>query len=231
MGGSSSIGSDCVVAGYCGWPAVYGTEGRPAGANNPGSRRSASAWTDSNGNFWLFGGDGFDGNGNSGTLYDLWVYQPEIGSPAASPTFDPPAGGYSTAPTVTISDTTPGAVIYYTTDGSTPTASSHVYSTPIPVSPPEIIEAIATATGYANSPVATAAYTFAPPAATPTFSPGPGTYTSVQNVTISDATPGTTIYYTTVGTAPTTQSAAYNGPITLFSRDSSGDRLRQWILD
>jgi N-acetylneuraminic acid mutarotase len=57
-------------------PGVYGALGVPAAGNVPGSRRSASSWTDSSGNLWLFGGYGWDSNGNSGPLNDLWEFNP-----------------------------------------------------------------------------------------------------------------------------------------------------------
>jgi Chitobiase/beta-hexosaminidase C-terminal domain len=60
---------------------------------------------------------------------------------------------------VTISTATPGAKIYYTTNGTTPTTSSSVYSDPITVSSSETREAIAGETGYKTSAVATAGYT------------------------------------------------------------------------
>ena len=62
---------------------------------------------------------------------------------------------------MSISDTTPGAIIYYTTDGTTPTTSSTVYGGSITLSSTETLEAIATGSGYFASAVATAAYTIA----------------------------------------------------------------------
>jgi gliding motility-associated-like protein len=54
---------------------VYGTQGVPSPANYPGSRSfGARTWTDMNGNFWLFGGLGFDVNGFLGPMNDLWKY-------------------------------------------------------------------------------------------------------------------------------------------------------------
>jgi hypothetical protein len=52
----------------------YGTLGVASASNMPGARYQASPWTDNSGNFWLFGGIGFDSAGNSGDLNDLWKY-------------------------------------------------------------------------------------------------------------------------------------------------------------
>ena len=139
-----------------------------------------------------------------------------INGAAATPTFSPAAGTYSSAQTVTITDATSGATIYYTTNGTTPTTSSSVYSSAITVSATETLEAIATASGYSNSAVGSAAYTISQPVvATPGFSPGAGAYSSAQTVTITDATSGATIYYTTNGTTPTTNSSVYSSAITV----------------
>ena len=57
-------------------PGIYGALGVAAATNAPGQRSSAISWTDSSGNFWLFGGLGVDSKGNAGYLNDLWRIQP-----------------------------------------------------------------------------------------------------------------------------------------------------------
>jgi len=140
--------------------------------------------------------------------------------PATTPVFSPVAGTYAAKQSVTITDTTSGAIIYYTTNGSTPTTSSTKYTGAISVAATETLEAIAVATGYTNSAVGSAKYTIETPAATPVFSPAPGTYAAKQSVTITDATSGAIIYYTTNGSTPTTSSTKYTGAISVAATET-----------
>lgn len=55
---------------------TYGTLGTPATTSIPGGRSQSTEWTDTSGNFWIFGGYGFDATGTLGYLNDLWRYQP-----------------------------------------------------------------------------------------------------------------------------------------------------------
>lgn len=139
---------------------------------------------------------------------------------AATPLFSLQGGTYTSAVSVTLTDATNGAAIYYTTNGATPSAASSKYSGPIAVSKTTAINAIALASGYANSAVASATYTIAPPAATPQFSLQPGAYTGAQSITIADATQGAAIYYTTGGQAPTSASTKYTGAITIAQSET-----------
>ncbi|MGC1644581.1 MAG: chitobiase/beta-hexosaminidase C-terminal domain-containing protein, partial [Candidatus Sulfotelmatobacter sp.] len=135
-----------------------------------------------------------------------WTYVTTSQQTAAMPTFNPLPGTYTSAQSVALSDTTTGAVIHCTTDGSTPTASSPVCTT-VQVSTTTTIKAIAVANGYNNSGVASGTYTITlPTAAMPTFNPPPGTYTSVQSVALSDTTTGAVIHCTTDGSTPTVSS-------------------------
>jgi N-acetylneuraminic acid mutarotase len=58
---------------------VYGTQGAASASNLPGARYDSSSWSDSSGNFWLFGGAGYDSTGGIGDLNDLWQYSPSTG--------------------------------------------------------------------------------------------------------------------------------------------------------
>ncbi|MBV9886405.1 MAG: chitobiase/beta-hexosaminidase C-terminal domain-containing protein, partial [Acidobacteria bacterium] len=134
---------------------------------------------------------------------------------ATAPIFSPAAGTYTGTQSVTLTDATPGSTILYTTNGSTPatTAGGNTFqfsaANPISVAATTTINALATASGFTASAVSSATYTInaLQAAPTPTISPATGTYTSAQTVTITD--PGTTIYYTIDGSAPTTGSTKY----------------------
>ncbi len=78
-------------------------------------------------------------------------------SNVATPTFSPAGGRYADAQTVAISCTTTGAAIYYTLDGSTPTASSTPYTSALTISQTTTIKAVAVKDNE-QSAVATATY-------------------------------------------------------------------------
>jgi hypothetical protein len=136
---------------------------------------------------------------------------------AATPTFNPPAGTYTGSISVALSTATSGATIHYTTNGSVPTTASPVYAGPIPVTQTTTIRAMAAASGMTDSAVASATYTISisQQTATPSFSPQGGTYSQPQMVTLSVATSGATIRYTTDGSTPTSSSPVYGGPISV----------------
>ncbi|MGB0081836.1 MAG: kelch repeat-containing protein, partial [Terracidiphilus sp.] len=73
------IDGSSTVPTYSGQPGNYGPLGSSGGAYVPGGRYGASTWTDSSGNFWLFGGLGIDANGNGGNLNDIWEFNPTPG--------------------------------------------------------------------------------------------------------------------------------------------------------
>jgi hypothetical protein len=77
---------------------------------------------------------------------------------AATPTFNPVPGTFTLPQTVMLSDTTPGAVIYYTTNGTAPTIESPVYSGSFQVSATTTVQALAVASGYNNSAIAAGTY-------------------------------------------------------------------------
>src|SRR5438309_7572793 len=131
----------------------------------------------------------------------------------APPTFTPPGGTFAGSVTVTMSTTTSGASIYYTTDGRTRKTASRDYSERVPLTTTTTLKAMAAASGMSNSSVTSATYTIRVVA--PTLSPAgeSGRASGRVGVKMSTATSGANINYTTDGSTPTTASSAYAGPV------------------
>ena len=87
---------------------------------------------------------------------------------------------------VTITCATDGAKIYYTTDGSEPTAESTEYADAINVTEAVTLKAIAVKSGMNDSAVASASYTIKGTVATPAFSVASGEVDSGTEVTITN---------------------------------------------
>jgi len=75
---------------------VYGILGVPTTSNAPGARIAAAGWTDASGNLWLFGGDGLDAQGSSGSLNDLWRFSGGLWTWVGGPELPGNPGSYGT---------------------------------------------------------------------------------------------------------------------------------------
>jgi hypothetical protein len=136
------------------------------------------------GNTAYVGFTGGSGGLSSSQKLLTWTYATQ----ALPPMFAPPAGPYNSVQNVTLSSGTADAAIYYTTDGSTPTAQSSKYATPIAVATTETIRAIAISPTMGTSNVGAAAYTLTIPtfalsgSAISPFAPGAS---ATSNLTIT----------------------------------------------
>jgi len=150
------------------------------------------------------------GTGTSGQMGDgttlarstpVKVAEPDFAWKAGTPTFNYVSNTYNTTLSVTIATSTSGAILYYTTDGTTPTTSSPVYGGPVSITQTTTLLAKAVKAGLSDSNVASALYTLQ--AAALGVSPFGGTYNASQTVTLTCSSPGVTIRYTTNGLDPT----------------------------
>ncbi len=187
----------------------------------------------------------YNGNATSG-LFSCYasgqnpvqIYYRESQTIVARPTIDPANGTYTEAQTVTITNNAEGATVYYTTDGSTPTAESTQYTAPFVLrqNGTHTIKAIAISNDGKSS-VATSTITINIEIDAPEISPATGTQITEETpITITGAE-GTTIYYTTDGSDPVKDGAltgtakAYTGAFTLtkagtvkaVARDAGGN--------
>jgi len=129
-------------------------------------------------------------------------------------TANPPTGTLNGPTNVQlVSDT--GATIYYTLNGTAPTTSSAsvISGATVLVAPGQQVQAFAVLSGYSPSASVSVSYSFQ--AGAPQFTPANGPITQPTVVSIGTATPGATIYYTTDGTTPTTNSPVYSTPFTV----------------
>jgi hypothetical protein len=116
-----------------------------------------------------------------------------------------------------LTTSTEGAAIRYTLNGTTPTATSTLYLSPITISETKTLRAIALKTGWTNSDILTETYTITLPEKViqPEATPAEGTYPTAQTVLLTSVTTGADIHYTLDGTTPTTGSTKYSSPITI----------------
>ena len=108
--------------------------------------------------------------------------------------------------TVSITSGTEGSTIHFTIDNSEPTTASDEYTDPFSVTSPTTVKAIATHGGLDPSVVAEL---IIPQVATPTIQNNGSNAVSITTETV-----GSTIYYTTDGSTPTTSSTQYTVPLT-----------------
>lgn len=161
-GGIRKVTSDTgiittVAGGNVGWCGGLGGDGGPA--NSAQLCDPVGVSTDSTGNLYI-------ADLGSSRIRKITASAVPPSAPTTMPEFSIAEGTYSSPQLVTITDAAPGASIYLTLDGTTPTSSSQGYFGPIDVTGPVTIKAIAIAQGYLQSDVASAAYTItSPPAA------------------------------------------------------------------
>jgi len=195
---SDSSPDSTICYNFVGSPYTDGNGNCPNGTEYTGSISVAAGQT-----LYLVAGSGSTEYGDS----TVGSYTYNISGTTAQPTFSLSTAAYQGNQTVIISDATPGTTIYYTTDGSTPTTSSSVYSTPLTISSNTTLKAIGNASSASTSAVSSATYTINPfagqaPANSPTFSTPPGTYPATQRVTLASTTPGSYICYTLAASPP-----------------------------
>ncbi len=145
---------------------------------------------------------------------DQFVVQGKIA--ALQATASPAGGKYTKAQQVMLSASDATASIFYTTDGSTPTAASTQYASPISIAKEgtTVLQFVAIANGI-SSPVVTETYVVDTIAPTVAISPNGGSFTSAQTVTITSNDANAAIYYTTDGSTPTSSSTKYAGPVSV----------------
>ena len=136
---------------------------------------------------------------------------------SSAPEFSPEEGTFEEVQEITLTSETKGD-IYYTLDGSDPSAESGTkYTEPILLQDEGEFEIRAVAVNSKGIPsvVSSGTYTIQFPIVdAPAVTPSTGQYSQPQQITIT-VPDGYTAYYTMDGTTPTSSSTQYTGPVTM----------------
>jgi GH35 family endo-1,4-beta-xylanase len=133
------------------------------------------------------------------------------------PRYTPSGGTYLAGQKITLSSTTPGAVIHYTVDGSQASVTSSVYQAPLVLSKGQIVRAIAVVKNV-SSYEASASFNVMSSAArpqTPSYIPPGGAYEAGQKIALRSATPGAVVHYLVGGGQVSVSSPVYTNPLVL----------------
>lgn len=158
--------------------------------------------------------------GKSGTV----VYPQPLGTfivngaqASATPSISPSGGTYTSAQSVSITDSTSGATVYYTTDGTPPTTASTQYTGPFTVSQSQTVKAIADASGQPQSAEGIADFIINLPVPTVTVTPSSSSITTTQTLSVTVTVSGTP---TPTGTV-TLSGGGYTSAATTLSSGSA----------
>ncbi|MEG0339607.1 MAG: chitobiase/beta-hexosaminidase C-terminal domain-containing protein, partial [Oscillospiraceae bacterium] len=152
-------------------------------------------------------------NGSEGGATQVFTYT--IREKTASPTASIPTGAVTLeGATVTLSARE--GDIFFTTDGTTPSTSSRLYTEPIEVPGSMVLKAIALAKDKTESDVVEYHYSYADQAFAPSMSIPSGEIEQGKLLTLSSETKDASIYYTTNGAEPTEKSTLYTAPISIM---------------
>lgn len=136
---------------------------------------------------------------------------------SSAPEFSPEEGTFEEVQEITLTSETKGD-IYYTLDGSDPSAESGTkYTEPILLQDEGEFEIRAVAVNSKGIPsvISSGTYTIQFPIVdAPAVTPSTGQYSQPQQITIT-VPDGYTAYYTMDGTTPTASSTQYTGPVTM----------------
>ena len=148
---------------------------------------------------------------DSGVMTEAYTITGTVATPVASPV----GATFNNDQSVTLSCSTSGSSIYYTTNGADPTSASTLFTSAIPITQTLTLKAIGLLATWADSAIMSETYTLQ--VATPTANPPAGSYTSAQSVALSCGTSAAAIYYTSDGAAPTSASTLYASAISVTS--------------